>query len=113
MRYLFNFFLLLLPAIAFAEEKKREVEVLVNPLGTTDIRIVIGNVIKGLLGLAGIAALLMFVYGGILWVTSGGKPEQVKKGKDTLIWAVIGIVVLFSAYALVSAVIGVLTGAGV
>jgi hypothetical protein len=100
-------FLLAAPAVAAAAPTT-----LVNPLGTNDIRIVIGTIIKGLLGISSVVALMMFVWGGMLWVTSGGNGERVKKGKDTLIWATIGLVVLFAAYALVNAVIGVISGAG-
>lgn len=76
-----------------------------NPLGTTDIRVFIGNIIKAALGLAGSIALLMFVWGGVQWLISGGKPEMIKKGKDTLIWATLGIVVIFTAYTLVNVLV--------
>ena len=48
-----------------------------NPLGETDIRIIIGRVVSGMLGNAGAVSLLMFVYGGMLWLTSGGNPERI------------------------------------
>ena len=46
----------------------------------------------------------MFVYGGILWIFSGGAEERVTKGKEVMKWAVIGLVIMFSAYALVNLV---------
>jgi len=90
-----------LPAAAHAQ--------LQNPLGVTDIRVLIGRVIRALLGISGAVALLMFVYGGMLWLTSGGNADQIKKGKNTLIWAVIGLVVIFTSYTLVSALISAIT----
>ena len=84
---------------------------LYNPLGTNDIRVVIGNVVKAILGLSGLAALIMCVYGGILWVTSMGNPKRIEEGKQTLIWAVIGLVVLFASYAAVNEVISTLAAA--
>ena len=57
--------------------------------------------ISGILGIIGSVALIMFIYGGILWMTGGGSSQQVQKGKDTLIWAAAGLVVIFSAYAIV------------
>lgn len=82
-----------------------------SPLGDSlSIPILIGRVIGVLLGISGSAALIMFVWGGFLWLTSSGKPDQVKKGRDTLIWAVIGLVVIFSAYVLVSFILSALTG---
>jgi len=50
-------------------------------------------------------ALVMFIYGGIIWMTSSGNAEQVTKGKNIIIWATIGLVVIFSAYALVNFVL--------
>jgi hypothetical protein len=95
-------FLLVLPKLAAAEE-------LSNPLGQTDIRLIIGNIISALLGIAGAVSLLMFVWGGFQWLISGGTPDRIKKGKDTLIWATIGLVVIFTSYAIVRALITALT----
>lgn len=97
--------LLILPVISHAAE-------LANPLGETNINIIIGNVIRAILGFSGVIALLMFVWGGFLWMTSAGNQDRIKKGKDTLIWATIGLVVLFSAYALVGALLEALILAG-
>jgi hypothetical protein len=54
----------------------------------------------------GAVALLMFVYGGLLWLTSGGAADKVNKGKEVMVWAVIGLVVIFSSYGLVKFVFG-------
>lgn len=99
---------LTLPTKILAAEDALNKSTLHNPLGTSDIRFVIGRIIRALLGFSGAIALLMFVLGGFYWLTSAGKPEQIKKGKDTLIWAVIGLVVIFSAYMLVGLVIDAL-----
>ena len=84
---------------------------LINPLETGDIRIIIGRIIKVLLGLSGTAALAMFIYGGFTWMTSAGIPERITKGKKTLTWAVIGLAIMFTAYTLVDLVIKALTQA--
>lgn len=82
---------------------------LTNPLGTVDIPTIVGRLISAILGITGALALLMFVWGGVQWLTSGGAPDKVKKGKDTLIWATVGLAVIIMAYALVSAIVGALT----
>lgn len=74
---------------------------LANPLGTTDIPALAGTIINTVLGVVGSLALLMIIYGGFTWMTAAGNQEAVKKGRDILIWAFIGIVIIFSAYALV------------
>ena len=65
----------------------------------------IGRVINGALGVVGSLALLMFIYGGLLWMTSAGSDEKVKKGKDILIWATLGLIIIFASYALVHFII--------
>lgn len=86
---------------------------LVNPLGTTDTpNELIGQLINGLLGIVGSLALAMFIYGGFTWMTAAGANEKVQKGKDIIIWAVLGLIVVFSAYAVVKFVIEGIAGTG-
>lgn len=81
-----------------------------NPLGTvTSPQILIGRVIQTALGLVGSIALIMFVYGGLTWMLSGGNSEKVTKGKNIIVWAVIGMVVVFTSYMAVSFIIIALT----
>lgn len=76
-----------------------------NPLGTTSVPQLLGRVINAFLGITGSLALLLFIYGGFLWLTSGGNEDSIKKGKATIVWAVLGLVIIFGAYALVNFVI--------
>jgi len=72
-----------------------------NPLGNINSpQALMGKIINSVLGIVGSLALLFFVYGGLIWMTSSGSPEKVKQGRDTLVWATIGLVVIFAAYAL-------------
>jgi hypothetical protein len=81
-----------------------------NPLGVNSVPQLIGNIIKALFGIVGSIALLMFIWGGFTWMTAQGDPKRVQKGKDTLIWAVLGLAVVFGSYALVTLVINALAG---
>ncbi len=74
-----------------------------NPLGlnNADPRVLIGLVIKAILGLVGSLALVIFIYGGFVWMTASGNVESVTKGKNILIWATIGLVIIFTSYTLV------------
>jgi hypothetical protein len=81
-----------------------------NPLGVNDPRLIIGNVIKAILGITGSLALGVFILGGLTWVTSAGNDEKIKKGKDMIMWATFGLVVIFASYALVTFVLLALTG---
>jgi hypothetical protein len=83
-----------------------------NPLGEekTSVQEFIGKIINAVLGVVGSIALLMFIYGGFLWLTAAGKAENVKKGQEVIIWAVLGLVVIFTSYALVRFVITSVSG---
>lgn len=71
-------------------------------LGKTNIRIIIGNIIRVILGFLGVIALSLVIYGGYLYMTSGGAEDKVAKAKKYLINAAIGLVIIFSAYAIVT-----------
>lgn len=80
-----------------------------NPLGVTSVNALIGKVINAVLGVVGSLALLMFIYGGLTWMTSSGSADKVKKGKDILVWSILGMAVIFASYGLVNFVLGNLT----
>jgi len=76
-----------------------------KPQGQTDLRIILGNVVKKALTILGSITLLVFVYGGFLWLTSAGNSDRVKTGTQTMIWAALGVFIIFSSYAILSLVI--------
>ena len=80
-----------------------------NPLGADSVNELIGRVINSVMGIVGSLALLMFVYGGLTWMTSSGSQDKVKKGKDILLWSAVGLVVIFGAYALTKFIINLAT----
>lgn len=63
------------------------------------------NVVNILLFLVGAISVIMLIFGGIKYVTSGGSQEQVTSAKNTIMYAIIGIIVALLAYAVVSFVI--------
>lgn len=50
----------------------------------------------------GLALLGMFIYGGAMWMLSSGDPQKIAKATGTLLWAVIGTVIL----AMIMAIMG-------
>ncbi len=82
-----------------------------NPLNVEDVPTLIARIIKGILGIVGSISLLMFIYGGITWMTAGGNEEKVKKAKSTISSAVLGLVVIFGAYSVLNLVFEILTTA--
>lgn len=77
--------------------------------GITSIQGIIGNVIRAGFGVIGSIALLMFMYGGFTWLTSGGKSDKIEHGRDTMVWAALGLAVIFAGYAVTTFVIQALT----
>jgi len=55
-----------------------------------------------ILGLSGSLALLAFIYGGLMLLFSGFKPDLINRGKLILFYAILGLVVVFVSYTIVS-----------
>ncbi len=55
-----------------------------------------------LFGFIGALALLFFIYGGVILIISQGNQEKIKQGTSAMTAAIIGLVIAFSAYALIS-----------
>ena len=83
---------------------------LANPLGTASVYSLTGRIISVVLGLVGTIALIMFIYGGIIWMTSAGSSDKIKKGREAIIWSVIGMAVIFASYGLTKFLLDNITG---
>ena len=67
------------------------------------------NVSQIILGLAGSVALVIFVIGGILYITSGGAAEKVKKATSLLKGAVVGLAIILLAGLIIQTILTKLT----
>jgi len=82
-----------------------------NPgTGPTSIDSVITDVINVALWAIGILSVIMLIFGGIRYTVSGGDSNKVTSAKNTILYAVIGIVVAMLAYAIVNFVLTELGG---
>lgn len=94
---------LLIAALTFVIALPTAAQVsVVNPVSATSLPQLVNNVVRAILGVVGAVTLFMFVYGGMLWMTSAGNANRIERGKDTLIWATIGLLVIFSSYAILN-----------
>ncbi|MBT6253679.1 hypothetical protein HOI83_00380 [Candidatus Uhrbacteria bacterium] len=75
------------------------------------IFITIGQLVNIALGLLGIIFFVLLVYAGFLWMTAAGDPDKVTKAKTMITQAVIGIVIILSAFAISTFVINQLIDA--
>jgi type IV secretory pathway VirB2 component (pilin) len=72
------------------------------------IWVMIGRIINTVLGVLGVILVVLVIYAGFMWMTASGDAEKVKKAKNVLIQAVIGIIIIFAAYALANFVLSAL-----
>jgi hypothetical protein len=63
-----------------------------------DIEIVFINIAEFTLAIVGGLAFLMYVIGGMMWLLSGGNMDRVRKGKEIIKYATIGLVIVLGAY---------------
>lgn len=71
-----------------------------NPLGKNiNLVKVILRVLQIVLAAVDIFALFMVILGGFEFLISAGNPNMVKKAKDTLVWAIVGILVITLSYS--------------
>src|SRR6056297_3526381 len=79
-------------------------------LGDTDPREILVNFVNIAFTFLAIVAVIIIIYAGYLWMTSGGNSERIEKAKKVLLGAVIGLILILSSFAIVSFVLN--TGAG-
>lgn len=70
-----------------------------------DVPSIIETVINTILVVLGMIAVIMIVIGGIRYTTSNGDAGSTKAAKDTILYAVVGLVVAILAYAIVNFVL--------
>lgn len=69
-------------------------------LGNHDPRIIAARIIQVILGFLGIIAVILILYAGYLWMTSGGDPAKIDTAKKILQNAVIGLVIILMSFAI-------------
>lgn len=81
-------------------------------LNKTDPRTLVVRIINIALGFLSIIAVSLIIYAGFVWMTSGGNEEKISKAKGTLKSAVIGLIIILSAWGIVSFLFKELGGEG-
>lgn len=73
-----------------------------NPIsGVTKAEDLYIMLIRANLRIVGVVSLLFFIWGGLRMITSAGNAEILKKAKDTILWSVIGMVLVLLSYTIV------------
>jgi lysylphosphatidylglycerol synthetase-like protein (DUF2156 family) len=81
-----------------ADPKRPDID---NPVSGTDLGSVLSSVINALLLFAGAVAVLFLIIGGFRYVVSAGSPDQVEGAKKTILYAIVGLIIIFIAFVLV------------
>ncbi len=71
-------------------------------LPDTDPRIIVARLIRTAMGFVGIVMLLMILSSGASFMFSGGDEEKIKHAKKTFYNAIIGLIIMLSAYSIVA-----------
>ncbi len=80
-------------------------------LPDTDPRIIFARLVHSAMGFVGIVMVLMILWSGWLFMTSGGDDDQTKRAKMTFFNAIIGLIIMLSAYSVVAFVLNALSAA--
>ena len=70
-----------------------------------DANVVIKNVTNIMFFIIGAVSVIMLIYGGIRYTTSGGNTNSVTAAKNTVIYSIVGLVISILAYAIVNFVV--------
>jgi hypothetical protein len=82
--------------------------VFINPLRATTFAAVLNTILNFLFTIALVVAPLAILAGAFLFVTASGNPDQISRAKKTLIWTMIGFIVIMLSRALVSVIQNIL-----
>lgn len=80
-------------------------------LSSTDPRIIITRIINIVLLFLGVIAVGLIIYAGFVWMTSGGSEDKIDQAKKILRNAVIGLVIVLSAWGIATFILTKLMGA--
>ncbi len=73
--------------------------------GTQNIKVIIENIVRIVLGFVGVVFIVLVLYGGLVWMTSAGEEDKIARAKKILVSATTGLVITLAAYALASFII--------
>jgi hypothetical protein len=108
--------LLLLPFRALAVDPLESLRIAAGDTGLVTNRTpieIVKNTINIALTFVGSIVVILFLWAGFKWMTSAGNTEVIKKSRETIINAVIGLAIIFASYVIVNFVItSFMTGFG-
>ena len=78
-----------------------KIETTFEDVGTTDDpEELVVEIIKVFLGFIGLIAVIIIIWGGFRWMNAGGNDDELKKSKQIIIRALIGLAIIIASYAI-------------
>jgi len=68
--------------------------------GGTDIAEIISSLLNYVLGIGGVVSVIYLIMGGFKYITSGGSEKAVGEAKNTILYAIVGLVIIIAAFAI-------------
>lgn len=65
----------------------------------------VGGLVQGALAILGVVFLILIVYGGVQWMVAEGDPGKLAKARGLIFHAIVGLIIVFAAYAITTFVI--------
>lgn len=63
------------------------------------------KIINVVIGVLGVVAVAVVIYGGFLFLTAQGDPGKIKKGKDSITWGIIGLIIALLSWSIINFVL--------
>lgn len=99
----------IMPALATVTcpdgKEKTTIEECLEREPKTDLTSTVKKIVDFIIGLIGIVAVFMVIFGGFQYTTSQGDAGKVKKAKDTILYGIVGLVVALLAFGIVNFVL--------
>ncbi len=100
--------LLFVPMVALAQFQQ---DVIIPSLpGGSDLPTAITTIVNVLLVLAAIVGAIFVIIGGVQYMTASGDEDQAKKGRNTVLYAAIGLIIIGLAAVIVNFVLRAVRG---
>lgn len=96
-------FLLATNVLAYSQENQNEfIKQTAGGTGLSKAEFtgVVAGIVNVVLGIVGAIFVALIIYGGTSWIIAAGSPDKIGKAKKIIIYAIIGLIVVASAYVI-------------
>lgn len=89
---------------------KNKMDNFADKLQFSDFDTSVENVIRNVMFLVNTLFFIFMIYAGVMWLTSSGNEDKIKKAKSIIVWCAVGMVVTLGAYTITNFVLTKVTG---